>query len=174
MVISDERRDTCKTSLASIAQQYVSAKINKTSYPLGKEHLKTITELRHNNDVIITRPDKGNGISVMNRNKYVEKRITNLSQTDKFQRIDDTQTHDHTTLQERALQAFLLRATNRGHISRKVYDEIRPTGSTRPRMYGVLKLQKEGNPLRPIISNAPQHQMAKWLTTVLKPVVQKY
>ena len=112
----------------------------------------------------------------MNQNEYIEKMITILSQTDKFQRIGDTQTHDHMTLQERVLQKFLLRATNKGHLLREVCDEIRPTGSTRPRMYGVPKVHKEGNPFRPILSmvKAPQHQMAKWLTTVLKPVVQKY
>lgn len=176
MVTSDERRATCKTSLANIAQRYASAKIDRTGYPLGKEHMKTIKELRQNHDVIITRPDKGNGVVIMNRTEYVEKMTSILSQTDKFQRIGDAETYDHTTLQERALQAFLLRATKNGHISREIYDEIRPVGSTRPRMYGVPKIHKDGNPLRPILSmvNAPQHQMAKWLTRVLQPVVQKY
>ena len=63
-----------------------------------------------------------------------------------------------------------------GHITAEVYEEIRPVGSTRPRMYGVPKVHKVGTPLRPILSmtNAPQHQMARWLVRVLTPVVDKY
>ena len=42
-------------------------------------------------------------------------------------------------------------------------------------MYGVPKIHKEDNPLRPILSmvNAPRLAMAKWLTQLLKPVVSK-
>ena len=64
--------------------------------------------------------------------------------------------------QERALQAFLLRAQKARQITKVVCHKIRPVGFTRPRMYGVPKLHKEG----PILSmvNAPQHAMAKWFT----------
>ena len=43
-------------------------------------------------------------------------------------------------------------------------------------MYGVPKLHKDGVPLRPILSmvNSPHHPLAKWLATVLKPVVDLY
>ena len=74
------------------------------------------------------------------------------------------------------LQAFLFRAVNAGYIRRDMYDRIRPAGSTRPRMYGIPKLHNAGVPLRPILSmtNAPQHELAKWLAEVLQTVVNKY
>ena len=99
-----------------------------------------------------------------------------LGQEDKFTRIGDVADNDSTVLQERALQAFLLRACRNGHITEEVYDKICPVGSTRPRMYGLPKLHKQDVPLRPILSmiNAPQHAMAKWLTEVLQPVLAKY
>ena len=43
-------------------------------------------------------------------------------------------------------------------------------------MDGLPKVHKAGVPLRPILSmvNAPQHELAKWLTDILKPVISKY
>ena len=43
-------------------------------------------------------------------------------------------------------------------------------------MYGLHKTHKPDVRLRPILSmvNAPQHELAKWLTTLLQPVVHKY
>ena len=43
-------------------------------------------------------------------------------------------------------------------------------------LYGVPKIHKKDVPLRPILSmiNAPQHEMAKWLAELLKPVLKKY
>ena len=43
-------------------------------------------------------------------------------------------------------------------------------------MYGLPKIHEPGAPLRPILSmtNAPQHELAKWLAELLQPVVCKY
>ena len=42
-------------------------------------------------------------------------------------------------------------------------------------MYGVPKTNKAGTPFRPMLSmiNAPQHELAKWLTEIRHPVLQK-
>ena len=113
---------------------------------------------------------------LLTKSDYIEKMRTILEDDSKFVHIGDAETKDRTTQQERALQAFLLRALKKGDISRDVYDRVRPSGSMRPRMYGVPKLHKDGVPLRPILSmiNSPQHELAKWLTEVLASVAQKF
>ena len=74
------------------------------------------------------------------------------------------------------LVLYLLRANKEKQLSREVYDKVRPVGLTRPHMYGVPKIHKEGNPLRPILSmkNSPQHKLTKWLTEVIRLVLNKY
>ena len=143
---------------------------------MNKQHLKTIRDLKKNDDLIITRPDKGSGVVLLNRKDYIAKMGDILSDTTKFMKIGSVENHDRTLQQERALQAFLLRAQKSKDLPKAVYDRIRPVGATRPRMYGVPKIHKKDNPLRPILSmiNAPQHAMAKWLTEVLQPVVSKF
>ena len=61
-------------------------------------------------------------------------------------------------------------------LTNEVYDRIRPTGSQRPQMYGLPKIHKPNVPLRPILSmiGSAQHELAKWLSAVLDPVLQKY
>ena len=83
---------------------------------------------------------------------------------------------DRTVQVQRALQAFLLRAQRQEHIRKEIYERVRPCGSTRPRLYGVAKVHKKDIPLRPILSmiNTPQQELAKWLTDIFKPVLNKY
>ena len=173
---NDKKKEECKASLADIALQYGKAKIDRTGFPLNKEHLRTIGKLRKNKDIVITRPDKGNGVVILKREEYVEKMLAILAQDNKFVRIGSVKEHDRTCQQERALQAYLLRAFKRSEITREEYERIRPVGAMRPRMYGVPKVHKTGTPLRPILSmiNAPQHEMARWLAEKLQPVINKF
>ena len=57
-----------------------------------------------------------------------------------------------------------------------VYKEIRPTGSLRPRLYGLPKVHKKEVPFRPILSmvGSSQHALAKYLAAVIDPVLQLY
>ena len=52
---------------------------------------------------------------------------------------------------------------------------IRPTGSQRPRMYGLPKTHK-GTPLRPILSmtGSSHHELGKWLAGLLQPVFKRF
>ena len=170
------KEDVCKASLSDLGKQYSNSKIDRLNYPLKKEHLKTIGKLKRRKDIVITKPDKGNGVVLLRREDYVRKMEEILSQPDKFEKLGDTATKDRTLMQERALQALLLREKKKGHITNEEYNRIRPVGTARPRMYGVPKVHKTGAPLRPILSmeNAPHYEMAKWIAELSCPVLMMY
>ena len=174
--VSKERRDECRSTLSGLAHRYANSSCDKNGFSLDREHLAALRDLRRNENIVISKPDKGNGVVILDKDDYVEKMADILSQTDKFECLGDVETNDKTILRERALQAFLLRYRKAGFISQEVYDRIRPVGCSRPRMYGLPKTHKPLVPLRPILSmtNAPQHELAKWLAEVLHPVVMKY
>ena len=174
--LTDEKQQECKSRLSGLAQRFVNTRIDRTGFHLTREHLTAIGQLKRNKHVIITRPDKGNGVVLLDREDYVRKMNVILQDKSKFELLGNADELDRTVQQERALQAFLLRAKNKGDIREDVYERIRPSGSPRPRMYGVPKTHKTGAPLRPILSmtNAPQHAMAKWLVEILRPVLNKY
>ena len=173
---SDDQRRSCKTSMAHFARKYATQKVDRTGHPFRKEHYDAIRELKKEKDIVITRPDKGNGVVILRRDDYISKMEQILSQKDKFERIGAADENDNTQKQEQAISAFLRRAVANKHLPAEVYDRISPVGSTRPRMYGLPKIHKPDVPLRPILSmvNAPQHAMAGWLTEVLRPVLEKY
>ena len=174
--LSPDRVPECKAEMTNLAYRYANAGIDRAGFPLEKNHFKAIENLKKNKDIVITKQDKGNGVVILNRRDYVKKMDQILLDRTKFRMIGDADAVDNTALDERALQAFLLRAKNVGDLPKAVYERIRPVGSTRPRMYGLPKVHKEGVPLRPILSmiNSPHHEMAKWLGEVLQPVVKLY
>ena len=99
-----------------------------------------------------------------------------LLDKEKFEKPGDVETQDKTAKLERKLQKRLLELFNSKVLTNEVYDRIRPTGSQRPQMYGLPKIHKPNVPLRPILSmiGSAQHELAKWLSEVLDPVLQKY
>ena len=84
MTTSTEQREECRATLGGLAHKYANARIDRTGFPLDKEHLAALRELRGNDDIVITRPDKGNGVVVPNKKDYVAKMHTILGQEEKF------------------------------------------------------------------------------------------
>ena len=70
----------------------------------------------------------------------------------KFLNMGGVDLHDNTAKNEQKLQKRLLDLVHQNILARDVYDRVRPTGSQRPRMYGLPKTHKENIPLRPILS----------------------
>ena len=94
----------------------------------------------------------------------------------KFLNMGGVHLHDITAKNEQKLQKRLLDLANQNILARDVYDSVRPTGSQRPRMYGLPKTHKADIPLRPILSmiGSSQHELAKWLAEILAPVLKLY
>ena len=59
-------------------------------------------------------------------------------------------------------------------ISKEIYDKTRPTGSRPGIIYGLTKIQKNGYPLRPIISSSGtyNYNLAKFLDGLIKPLLK--
>ena len=72
-------------------------------------HLAALKGLKRNKELVISRPDKGNGVVVMDKQDYVRKMTCILSNEDKFQKLGCVKKNGNTVFEERVLQAFLLR-----------------------------------------------------------------
>ncbi|MES9973352.1 MAG: reverse transcriptase domain-containing protein [Candidatus Thiodiazotropha sp.] len=73
---------------------------------------------------------------------------------------------------ERQLLKTLQTLKQRDLITTTEFNQVKPTGSRIPRLYGLPKVHKNGAPLRPILdmNGSPYHALAKWLTNKLKPL----
>ncbi|CAF1678379.1 unnamed protein product, partial [Adineta ricciae] len=118
---------------------------------VGEEHQRTFGILRSlakDQSIVITRPDKGRGVVLMDRSEYVQKMETILNDPSTFTVID----HDPTIINEDRLTRTLLRLKKEGFITNEEYNIARPVGSRAARLYGLPKLHKANNPLRPVMS----------------------
>ena len=112
----------------------------------------------------------------MARKDYVPKMMTILSDPAKFQQLGLCSSHDRTTIIETSLDKFLDNLKSNGEITSDLYESLRSTGGTCPRMYGLPKVHKVGTPLRPILSmsGSLQYDTSQWLCKLLEPVRSKY
>ena len=71
---------------------------------------------------------------------------------------------------ENSIQNYL-RTYVKPYVDEMVYKHLYPTGSQPGKLYGMCKVHKQGNPLRPVISmiNSAEYNLAKWLDSFIKP-----
>ena len=174
--VSDNELSSLKARLSDLAHAYCGTPIDLTDFRMHREHFQAIKSLRNNKDILITKPDKGSGVVILNQKDYITKMGDVLNDNSKFEKLGDVEQFDKTARLEQKLQKRLLELVNKKQLARGIYDRIRPTGSQRPRMYGLPKTHKQSIPLRPILSmvGSAQHQLAKWLSEVLEPVLHLY
>ena len=173
---SKEDLERLQAKLYDSAHAICGTPVDYGDFRMQKECVEVYKKLRGNKDIIITKPDKGSGVVLLDKSQYVSKMMSILNDTTKFKSIGPASKFDFTASIESAFQRRLKRLLDDKAISLKVYEAIRPTGSQRPLLYGLPKTHKPGIPLRPILSmiNSPQHPLAKWCTELLQPVLVKF
>ena len=173
---SKEDLQRLKARLADLAHSYCGTEVDISDRQAYKELLSTFTSLQQNKHLVISKPDKGSGVVLLNRKDYVNKMKIILGDTTKFKLLGPVSTFDRTQKVESKLQRRFRQMMNTKLIPNTVYECIRPVGSQRPRMYGLPKVHKDNTPMRPILAmiKSPQHNLAKWLNHILSPVLDFY
>ena len=94
-----------------------------------KEH-NILEKLRRNKDIVVTRPDKGNGVVVMDRVICNQQMYALLSDKNKL-------SEDLTKLREGQLQRYLRELKNKQFLDDATYERIYQSGSQRSRLSGT-------------------------------------
>ena len=71
---------------------------------------------------------------------------------------------------EKTIASFIYRSV-KPKVDDGVYHDITPSGSQPGKLYGLCKVHKAGNPLRPVISmiGTAEYNLAKYLDKFIKP-----
>ena len=91
--------------------------------------------------------DKGKATVMMTREDY-DTKMRGMLSTATYKQLKK----DPTATQEGRLSRKLKELEKKGEISGGLYHRLRPSGSQPARIYGLPKIQKDGIPLRPIVS----------------------
>ena len=139
--------------------------------PSQKEAIHAIKNLAANNDLVISKPDKGNGVVLLNKATYVDKMNDVLLDRTKFTPIT-TDPFTFMLKHEDKVNRFLRKLKNNGVIDDTTFQSLYCSGSRPGIMYGLPKVHKNDCPLRPILSAIGTHnyKLAKFLVPILAPI----
>ena len=70
---SKEAAEALRSKMARIAESFHSSKGSIEGFSLESEHFAAIKSLRNNDRIVITRPDKGQGVVLMEKTDYIAK-----------------------------------------------------------------------------------------------------
>ena len=62
-----------KAKLNELAHSFCGSPIDVTKFPFDSDCLQAIKSLRSNKHILITKPDKGSGVVILNRSEYDKK-----------------------------------------------------------------------------------------------------
>lgn len=147
------------------------SKLRFSSIFFFKSDFKLLKALGSNNDIIVSRPDKGNGVVILNRVDYLSKMNDIISDGSKFHKIIDDLKKVTYRIEDK-INRFLKSMSDRGVLSHDTYNQLRVTGSNLGVLYGLPKIHKSNIPLRPILSaySMANYKLAKFLVPWLSPI----
>ena len=125
----DDMKELTATALRSVALEYINQKGLKPPETL----LKVIEELKNRGDIVITKPDKGSGVVVMDKSEYLRLLSeASINDTSKFRPVDTERPktrgrpakYYHPLLQrEKQISAVISKV-----LPKPIADSIRPKG----------------------------------------------
>ena len=151
----------------------INALLRKAKAPkpnLTKEGRIGLLQLKKYNDKVVLTADKGVAMVVMDKQEYISKVEELLAQP-----ACRTIPRDPTNKIKAQLITKLRRIKRENNLDEGTYKAMYPTGCVPPKFYGLRKIHKTGNPLRPIVFSrgSVTYGVAKVISKVLKPLVGK-
>ena len=133
---------------------------------------RVLQNLRKNKDIIM-KPDKGNGVVILDRKLYNNAIEEIISDSSKFEKLNE----DPTLKREASLQRFLRKLKQKNFFNETEYDKLYPSGSAPARIYGTPKMHKvyssDSFPkLRSVVSSIGtfSYNLARFLCDLFSPL----
>ena len=173
--ISSDTLNKIGTKLKSFAYKICDKK-NNISLEIRKQ-ISVLKNLAKNKDLYVCKFDKGNGVFIDNKTRYIEKMKNILSDSTKFSPYIKSSRikNDPFIVAQNNFNDKIKKLYKDGKISEHDYGKIRSVGSQPARLYGLSKVHKDkGNPpYRPVLSmpNAYCTNLSKWLDNILKEFI---
>ena len=162
--------ESFKKNIRCIANKYYyNFKPFKNNCPLfNKSLMQALKSLSSNRNIYITKPDKGQGVVILNRNEYNSKVLDIINDANTFSKICMPDQQMTIKLEDKLNnQLRKLKSSNR--ISETFYSTSYASGSKIGHLYGLPKVHKPNCPIRPILSACSAHnfQLGKALIPLI-------
>jgi hypothetical protein len=163
-IFRDKVKYAVNSFLAS-CKTVCSARTNKTLH-------RVLSDLRSDETIKVCSFDKGNGIVILDSQDYYNKLDLIISDASKFVEIAQSDADQTIIDNETSIQNYVYKYI-RPNVDKSEYFKIRPTGSQPGKLYGLCKVHKPNNPLRPVVSmiGTAGYELAKYLDKWIKPCI---
>ena len=153
----------------SFANESFSHRLPHSIFAGNKHKVTTLKNLRDDKSIVISKPDKGRGVVILNKVDYITKTEEILQDATKFRSLSEDWFKCVLRLEDR-LNRFL--RTVKTKLGDNVYNWLFASGSTPGILYGLPKVHKEGCPIRPILSaiGTFNYNLAKFFVPILAPL----
>lgn len=137
---------------------------------LEMNDLKIVDDLK-SKDVFYMKPDKGNGIVVLDRSDY-EERMQNLLRDGAYEEIIDGRlvNNNPVNVMQNKIKNLLKEFVENQELNSNFTRTLTISNPSAPMMYGLPKILKNGKKMRPIVSccNSPSSKLSKWIAHELE------
>ena len=170
-----EFRDKIKSISYKYFYNFKSFKIFSAIFK--KSDFSLLRSLGSNRDIVVTRPDKGNGVVVLDRTDYVESVTGIVSDSSRFSEITCPVSKFSLKIEDK-INNFLRKLKASKVISDSLYRDLYVSGSGPGILYGLPKIHKiDFNTkfqMRPIFAafNSAAFKISKYLVKILEPLTK--
>ena len=120
-VQSMETKNQIKAHLSYLANSYF---YNYKPPHILRQH-RVLWSLRKNKDIIITKPDKGNEVAILDQKLYDNASQERIADTFRFEKLNE----GPTLKSEASLQRFLCQLKEKNFFNKNEYDKLYPSAS---------------------------------------------
>ena len=132
---SEESKSQLKAQLSYLANSFFYN--YKPSPRILRQH-RVLLNLSKNKNIIITKPNKGNGVVSLDQKLYYNSFQEIISDTSKFEKPNEGPTLKHESL----VQRFLRKLKQKNIFNENEYNKLYSSGSDPTRIYGSPKVHK--------------------------------
>lgn len=166
-IANEPNTDIIRPEINNIIYNFINKKCQETHKTniFQIDFLKTKKFLKENNDIMVTRADKGNSTVILERQDYNNKTIQMLEDKETYKKI----TRDPTNKIQIKVNNLANECLINEFINKNQAMRWKSLNSIAPAIYFVPKVHKEGSPLRPVVSTvqSPTYSLAKYIHKIL-------
>ena len=166
-MLKTEFRTSIKDTAFKCFYNYKSEQDEET-----KNIIATLKALSTDPSIVILKPDKGNGVVILNKADYESKMNSIIQDCTKFTLINDNDWFKRILKHEDQVNRYLYKLCQEKIIDKPLYDHLHLSSSRPGILYGLPKIHKMSIPLRPILSSIGTcgYKIAKFLVPILEPI----
>lgn len=173
VTINEGEKNELRAKTTNALTNYYNRMKNSNQHSeITMDFIKTKQFLHENQNLIISRSDKGNSTVIMDRDEYLAGMNLLLQDNETYKKLKSDPTNKF-----QGISNDLVNEMKEGNfISESQCRDLKTYNAVAPKLYGLRKTHKQNFSLRPIVSciNSPSYKLASFIHEILTQVTTTF